>query len=98
MTRENQTIAGMIRNREYMLQKASLQSEINSNKYQGLKPKVKELIEQCTNPERTTPWPLIDYEKFAELIITKCAVIATRCEANGTKNIAAEILESFGVE
>ena len=40
-----------------------------------------------------------DYnEKFAELIVTKCAVIATRCESNGTKNIGAEILEHFGVE
>lgn len=37
-------------------------------------------------------------EKFAELIVTKCAVIATRCESNGTKNIGAEILEHFGVE
>ena len=36
--------------------------------------------------------------KFAELIITKCAVIATRCESNGNKNIGAEILEHFGVE
>ena len=36
--------------------------------------------------------------KFAELIVTKCAVIATRCESNGTKNIGAEILEHFGVE
>jgi hypothetical protein len=38
------------------------------------------------------------YAKFAELIVTKCAVIATRCEANGTKNIGAEILDHFGVE
>ncbi len=37
-------------------------------------------------------------EKFAELIVTKCAVIATRCESNGNKNIGAEILEYFGVE
>ncbi len=37
-------------------------------------------------------------EKFAELIVTKCAVIATRCESNGNKNIGAEILKHFGVE
>ena len=37
-------------------------------------------------------------QKFAELIITKCAVVASRCEANGTKNVGAEILEHFGVE
>jgi hypothetical protein len=37
-------------------------------------------------------------EKFAELLVTKCAVIATRCESNGNKNIGAEILEYFGVE
>jgi hypothetical protein len=37
-------------------------------------------------------------EKFAELIVTKCAVIATRCEYNGNKNIGAEILEHFGVK
>ena len=36
--------------------------------------------------------------KFAELIVTKCAVIATRCESNGNKNIGAEILKHFGVE
>jgi hypothetical protein len=37
-------------------------------------------------------------EKFAELIVGECAVIATRCESNGNKNIGAEILEHFGVE
>lgn len=36
--------------------------------------------------------------RFAQLIVTKCAVIATRCESNGTKNIGAEILDHFGVE
>jgi hypothetical protein len=39
-------------------------------------------------------WPM----EFAELIVTKCAVIATRCESNGNKNIGAEILKHFGVE
>jgi hypothetical protein len=37
-------------------------------------------------------------KEFAELIVTKCAVIATRCESNGNKNIGAEILKHFGVE
>ena len=41
---------------------------------------------------------VVKARKFAELIVTKCAVIATRCESNGTKNIGAEILEHFGVE
>ena len=39
-----------------------------------------------------------EIKKFAEMIVTKCAVIATRCESNGTKNIGAEILEHFGVK
>lgn len=37
-------------------------------------------------------------EKFAEEIITKCAVIASRCESNDTKNIGAEILEHYNIE
>lgn len=39
-----------------------------------------------------------NHMRFAELIVRECAVIATRCESNGDKNIGAEILEYFGVE
>ena len=49
-------------------------------------------------PEDEMTYDEIFQKKFAELIVTKCAVIATRCESNGTKNIGAEILEHFGVK
>jgi hypothetical protein len=52
------------------------------------------------DPSNNMPYQTTTFsaEKFAELIVTKCAVIATRCESNGNKNIGAEILEHFGVE
>jgi len=37
-------------------------------------------------------------EKFAEEIITKCAIIASGCEARGTENIGAEILEHYNID
>ena len=43
-------------------------------------------------------WNQLFLEKFAKDIITRCAVIATRCEAQGTKNIGAEILEYYQIE
>ena len=49
-------------------------------------------------PEDEMTYDEIFQKKFAELIVTNCAVIATRCESNGTKNIGAEILEHFGVK
>ena len=57
-----------------------------------------ELVEKADKDFALALVPADTLEKFAELIVTKCAVIATRCESNGTKNIGAEILEHFGVE
>jgi hypothetical protein len=34
--------------------------------------RIKVLLDQCTNPELTKPWPLIDTDKFAELIVKEC--------------------------
>ena len=36
--------------------------------------RIRELLEQCTDPTMTKPWPLIDAEKFAELIVKECGV------------------------
>lgn len=33
--------------------------------------RIKELLEQCTDPTMTNPWSLIDAEKFAESIVQK---------------------------
>ena len=43
-------------------------------------------------------WKEKDIEDFALIIITKCAMIATRCEADGKLYIGAEILDEFGIE
>lgn len=34
--------------------------------------RLKELIVQCTDAELTKPWPLVDSEKLAQLIIKDC--------------------------
>jgi hypothetical protein len=64
--------------------------------------RIRELAEQAELTIRTSKGTYMSHpefnKKFAELIVTKCAVIATRCESNGNKNIGAEILEHFGVE
>jgi hypothetical protein len=64
--------------------------------------RIKELAEKAEevvfySPSTGKETKEVNLEKFAELIVTKCAVIATRCESNGNKNIGAEILEHFGV-
>jgi hypothetical protein len=37
-------------------------------------------------------------EKFAELIVKNCALIAGLMEHHGQKNIGANILDSFGIQ
>ena len=34
--------------------------------------RIKELLAQCTDSQMTKPWPLVDTEKFAELIVQEC--------------------------
>jgi hypothetical protein len=45
--------------------------------------RIKELLEQCTDQHMTKPWPLIDAEKFAELLIKECMTI---CEDVAERN------------
>ena len=35
--------------------------------------RIKELLAQCTDSQMTKPWPLVDTEKFAELLVQECA-------------------------
>ena len=51
-----------------------------------------------TSDGATLQVPAIFIEKFAELIVTKCAVIVSRCESDGKGNAGAEILDTFGVK
>lgn len=39
-----------------------------------------------------------DTQKFAELIVRECALIAGLMEHEGRKNIGAQILDAFGVD
>jgi hypothetical protein len=34
--------------------------------------RIKQLIEQCTNQKMDKPWPLVDTEMLAELIVKAC--------------------------
>ena len=42
--------------------------------------RIKQLAEQCTVADK--PWPLIDTDKFAELIVLECAKV---CADNGMR-------------
>jgi hypothetical protein len=46
--------------------------------------RIKKLLEQCTDQHMTKPWPLIDAEKFAELIVQECvhALWTEECRTN----------------
>jgi len=57
--------------------------------------RIKELLDQCTDQTMTKPWPLIDAEKFAELLILECANIADSAEPYLSSDL---IKEHFGVE
>ena len=70
--------------------------------------RIKELLEQCTDQQMTKPWPLVDTEKFAELIVRECAdwmENATVTDSAGNKDHigdstfwADELKEHFGVK
>jgi hypothetical protein len=64
--------------------------------------RIKELAEQATTYIKPTStsgegW-IFDKEKFAEVIVRECALIAGIMEHEGRKGIGAQILDSFGVE
>ena len=63
---------------------------------------IQKLIKQCTtyyNGGLGTEIEVFDKEKFAELIVKKCAGIAADCQAeNMNWDIAEIIKEHFGVE
>ena len=58
--------------------------------------RIKEL---ATEARLLTGWPVgeVEYQKFAELIIRKCADIGQRY-ADGNYEVPNQILEYFGVE
>jgi hypothetical protein len=63
--------------------------------------RIKELAEQVTTIEEYgwgANFENFDREKFAELIVRECALIAGLMEHEGRKNIGAQILDAFGVD
>jgi hypothetical protein len=40
--------------------------------------KIKEIIEKCTDSQMTKPWPLVDQEKLAVLVIEECIKIGEK--------------------
>jgi hypothetical protein len=66
--------------------------------------RIKELLNQCTNEYMEKPWPLVDAEKFAELIVRECidildkaVYLATR-EDGEQEYIDVVLLEHFDID
>lgn len=66
--------------------------------------RIEQLAEQCwvhtSEPlfgAKSPHWEF-DRQKFAELIVKDCAIVAGLMEYEGRKNIGAAILDKFGVE
>jgi hypothetical protein len=59
--------------------------------------RIKELWEQCKTPDWHQDNPTYDHEKFAELIVLKCAEIGQQY-ADGNYEVFNQILEHFGLE
>ena len=64
--------------------------------------RIKELVKQATTYIDPTAndgvcWDF-DKEKFAQLIVKECALIAGLMEYEGRKGIGAQILDNFGVK
>ena len=53
---------------------------------------------ECKTVETDSTDEWITLEKFAELIVKECALIAGLMEHEGRKNIGAQILDNFGVD
>jgi len=59
--------------------------------------RIKELIDMCTDQNMTKPWPLIDAEKLAKLIVKNCAYIADHNWSLGPPT-GSIMKEYFGVK
>ena len=57
-----------------------------------------ELADQAGFVYNFDPVTWLKYEKFAELIVKDCALVAGLMEYEGRKNIGAAILDKFGVK
>ena len=62
--------------------------------------RIKELLDQCINKDMPDkPWPLIDSEKFAELIVKECFTKLTPyIDEFGINDVEAELKEHFGIK
>ena len=64
--------------------------------------RIKELLEQCTDQQMVKPWPLIDAEKFAGLVIAECAKVQNNrsCGRHGYDkyNDSSAIKGHFGID
>lgn len=56
------------------------------------------MLDKCTEPGFDKPWPLVDYEKFAELIVQECAKIAMDNDPSDTGISSDAIKRHFGVK
>ena len=60
--------------------------------------RIRELAEQAGLEYNFDPMLWLKQEKFAELIVKECALIAGLMEHEGRKNIGATILDRFEIE
>lgn len=60
--------------------------------------RIKELAHEAGLPTYNPDGIPTKLEKFAELIVRECALIAGLMEHEGRSNIGANILDSFGVD
>jgi hypothetical protein len=64
--------------------------------------RIKELLNQCTNEYVEKPWPLVDAEKFAELIVQECAELTLDYKNDdhykGWIDYRDEIKKHFGIK
>ena len=60
--------------------------------------RIKELLDQCINKDMADkPWPLVDTDKFAKLIVKECAAMTRNLCPHGEFAEKA-VKEYFGVE
>ncbi len=60
--------------------------------------RIKQILKQCSCTDK--PWPLVDTDKFASLLIKECidTILDSSVEYATRPQIAQELKEHFGVE
>jgi hypothetical protein len=60
--------------------------------------RIRELAADAGYPDYMTYGQDMVLERFAELIVRRCALTAGLMEHDGRKNIGAQILDNFGIQ